>query len=786
MKKLINLLLGLVLSFSAYTQSISLSSFEDEVFSESFNAESDAFLSIVDKENYIVIDEGDLYLNRNNQNTDFITLSKNIDLPKAYRIKTAIKMGPSLKRDSYSGIIINMSDDNSECLGIEINGKKEYRVRKIMSQTSKFLSGSEEDMGWVKNKIVNDNSVYNFIDVVYTNSSYSIFINNNLAATYEVPELKVGKFGFLVGPNAQSRIDFVTILKKSTDKSSDKFKVLESKIDKLNSNSKKLSRLEKEYKLEVENNSSVIAKKTKQISELEQEKVELIKNRDRVINDQSKKIYSLETENKLLKENQTKSIAEKTKTITELEKKNSLLTQENLKIKELEIQNKSLAEKTKIITELEKKNSLLTQENLKIKELETQNSTLRNKLDNYSDLQKENTAINQKLLQYKNVSEQNNTLKSDLQKKTQASLTAKSEINSLTKSLNETKSELAAKTASNTELSKSKSTIQSELNKLKSQNTSLNQKVKQLDTANKNSDELSKKVTQLSAALTSTKNELEEQKKNSLRLQNENGKLSKSLAITNSKLSESSQLKNDLNDFKNGFIEMESANSVLNNKIATLNSKVTTLNSELSKYKNIEKEFEQNQLLLDKTNASLAKKTKQLNDLEKQVVSIQELNGQIATLSNKVQQQNTKIKTNEDEIASLTQKLKSAEEERGKALLENKTVKVQIERQKLIASQFAESYQLEKEKNKQYQNEILNFNLGEISSKSNDSIIYRVQLGIFDDLIDIEGLEDVSTIYTKNQQIIYISGKFNNFSSARTYLVKMREKGFEDSFIVKF
>ncbi|MDB2675427.1 hypothetical protein N9Y90_02730 [Flavobacteriales bacterium] len=752
MKKLINLLLGLVLSFSAYTQSISLSSFEDEVFSESFNAESDAFLSIVDKENYIVIDEGDLYLNRNNQNTDFITLSKNIDLPKAYRIKTAIKMGPSLKRDSYSGIIINMSDDNSECLGIEINGKKEYRVRKIMSQTSKFLSGSEEDMGWVKNKIVNDNSVYNFIDVIYTYSSYSIFINNNLAATYEVPELKVGKFGFLVGPNAQSRIDFVTILKKSTDKSSDKLKVLESKIDKLNSNSKKLSRLEKEYKLEVENNSSVIAEKTKQISELEQEKVELIKNRDRVINDQSKKIYSLETENKLLKENQTKSIAEK----------------------------------TKIITELEKKNSLLTQENLKIKELETQNSTLRNKLDNYSDLQKENTAINQKLLQYKNVSEQNNTLKSDLQKKTQASLTAKSEINSLTKSLNETKSELAAKTASNAELSKSKSAIQSELNKLKSQNTSLNQKVKQLDTANKNSDELSKKVTQLSAALTSTKNELEEQKKNSLRLQNENDKLSKSLAITNSKLSESSQLKNDLNDFKNGFIEMESANSVLNNKIATLNSKVTTLNSELSKYKNIEKEFEKNQLLLDKTNASLAKKTKQLNDLEKQVVSFQELNGQIATLSNKVQQQNTKIKTNEDEIASLTQKLKSAEEERGKALLENKTVKVQIERQKLIASQFAESYQLEKEKNKQYQNEILNFNLGEISSKSNDSIIYRVQLGIFDDLIDIEGLEDVSTIYTKNQQIIYISGKFNNFSSARTYLVKMREKGFEDSFIVKF
>jgi hypothetical protein len=156
-----------------------------------------------------------------------------------------------------------MSEDNSQCIGIEINGKKEYRVRKVMSTSSKYLSGTESNDGWVKNKYVKDNSEYNYIDIIYTNSTYNIFINNNFAAAYEVPELKAGQFGFIIGPNSQSRVDFVSILKKSKDKSNEKLKNLESKIDKLSSNSDKLVKLEMEYKLEKENNSSIIAEKLK-------------------------------------------------------------------------------------------------------------------------------------------------------------------------------------------------------------------------------------------------------------------------------------------------------------------------------------------------------------------------------------------------------------------------------------------------------------------------------------------------------------------------------------------
>ena len=65
-------------------------------------------------------------------------------------------------------------------------------------------------------------------------------------------------------------------------------------------------------------------------------------------------------------------------------------------------------------------------------------------------------------------------------------------------------------------------------------------------------------------------------------------------------------------------------------------------------------------------------------------------------------------------------------------------------------------------------------------------MVYRVQLGIFDELIDVEDIENLTTIHTQAQQVIYISFKFDNFSSARCYLLEMSKKGFEDSLIEKF
>lgn len=106
--------------------------------------------------------------------------------------------------------------------------------------------------------------------------------------------------------------------------------------------------------------------------------------------------------------------------------------------------------------------------------------------------------------------------------------------------------------------------------------------------------------------------------------------------------------------------------------------------------------------------------------------------------------------------------------------------------QKRIAVQFAESFQLEKQKSKHLHNELLNLYSEEEASENSKDMVYRVQLGIFDELIDVEGIENLTTIHTQAQQVIYIAGKFDNFNSARGYLLEMSRRGFEDAFIVKF
>ena len=68
-----------------------------------------------------------------------------------------------------------------------------------------------------------------------------------------------------------------------------------------------------------------------------------------------------------------------------------------------------------------------------------------------------------------------------------------------------------------------------------------------------------------------------------------------------------------------------------------------------------------------------------------------------------------------------------------------------LEEQNLVAVQFRQPLN---QKNKYLQNKILNLNSKEESSESSKYVVYRVQLGIFDELIDVESTENLTTFYS--------------------------------------
>ena len=52
--------------------------------------------------------------------------------------------------------------------------------------------------------------------------------------------------------------------------------------------------------------------------------------------------------------------------------------------------------------------------------------------------------------------------------------------------------------------------------------------------------------------------------------------------------------------------------------------------------------------------------------------------------------------------------------------------------------------------------------------------------------MEFDGINDVTSIPTKNGEYIYITGKFDSYSEAKVRLMQIAELGYKDAYIVKF
>ena len=73
-----------------------------------------------------------------------------------------------------------------------------------------------------------------------------------------------------------------------------------------------------------------------------------------------------------------------------------------------------------------------------------------------------------------------------------------------------------------------------------------------------------------------------------------------------------------------------------------------------------------------------------------------------------------------------------------------------------------------------------------MSNNTKSEAIFRVQIGIFNQKMEFDGINDVTSIPTKNGDYIYITGKFDSYSEAKVRLMQVVEIGYEDAYIVKF
>ena len=624
---LTTLLFITILSSSLNAQQISSTVYNKAVIHEDFNQEGDFFPIITTTDNYFILDKGDYLLSRNNEDSEYAIIANNSSTSD-FTLKTAVRIGPSNNKKSSIGIILKAQQDGKGAIIFEINKKGEYRIKQLLGNTYKTLTGLSKHEGWVKNKIINGVDEHNFIELRTENNIYDVYINSDYLTTFFVPDYTSGACGLIISPETKARISYyylntkgennavASYVNENTPSINASIEELNKKIATLEQNNATLNSLNNEARANQEEQISSLNKKSTDAEAITIEHEKEIASLNRIIIDLKNKANKAE--------DLANTIAENESLITKLTNEKSALTTDinslNSKSNDLNTKNAELAavtiEQEKEINNLQ--NSAASTQS-SVATLETTNKELTSKVTSLTSKNSELASVT--IEQEKEINALSTTINSLNNNKTDAVASNKQ----LTKKVKDLKQQIALEKSVNTELTndlnKTNNSSNSKISKLTSEVQLLKTKANKLAKENtilttdlsaeksahsKTKNGLSKSITAklaeikaLEAQLNTNNQQIKSAKKNGA-LANECAKnaasLSAELKKANKEVTALQNIKNKHDDVVNG---LNSELSLLNAKQIELTTEVQTLNKEFKKLETTNTELKELFILKD-------------------------------------------------------------------------------------------------------------------------------------------------------------------------------------------
>ena len=371
------LLLSVSLITNGIAQQISSDAYNHTEIHEDFSQEGKFFPLINTTENQFIIDNGDYFLSRNNMDSQYIINCNNSSFSD-FILKTSIRIGPSNNKNASIGIILKAQIKGDGAIIFEINKKGEYRIKQLLDNTYKTLSGLRKNEGWVKSKIINGVDEHNAIEIRTENNHYDVYINNDYLTTFFNPDYRRGSCGIIISPETKARIAYyhlntqgesttlsATNTSQITSNTNTEIEELNREIATLETNNTKLNFLSNEQKenqrLELKSLKEKNNEQEKEIASLNR-KISDFKNNNLKVNETENTDETIiQTNTKLKKAKQEISILRDIKNrqdgiVNDLNSQLSLL-----KAKQLDLRS--------VVQTLNKKTSSLETTNIELKEL---------------------------------------------------------------------------------------------------------------------------------------------------------------------------------------------------------------------------------------------------------------------------------------------------------------------------------------------------------------------------------------------------------------------------------
>ena len=206
------------MSFFSLSQTIT-EKFNFLSLSENFDTINKLWTTVANADNLFIVQEGEYILNRKTNVSPFALIADYENNLSTFRLITSLKLERTQSDEGSIGVIFMAQPGGAGGLILEINPLSQYRIRQIVNQSYKNITGDSRSSGWVTSKFIKPAFSYNLFEIRTVGGKYDVYINNNFMLSFSEPEYKSGKFGLVIGPCTKARADFLYLF--STDKTFD-------------------------------------------------------------------------------------------------------------------------------------------------------------------------------------------------------------------------------------------------------------------------------------------------------------------------------------------------------------------------------------------------------------------------------------------------------------------------------------------------------------------------------------------------------------------------------------
>lgn len=177
---------------------------------EDFREPNDMWPMLATLENIYTIDKDEYFMHRRNTGSPYAIMMKWENMFTNYQILSSLKLGPMEREEQTIGVICQVQVDGKGGFVMEINRSKQVRVKQLVGNYYRYVTGTPEGRGWEKANVRKEE--YNEFEIRVAGPQIDFYLNKKFIASADAPDYKPGTMGLIIGPDTKAKADFFYVL----------------------------------------------------------------------------------------------------------------------------------------------------------------------------------------------------------------------------------------------------------------------------------------------------------------------------------------------------------------------------------------------------------------------------------------------------------------------------------------------------------------------------------------------------------------------------------------------